>query len=342
MLGAAAAAYYRLNYAPGREAGGEPAYVLPNSLDVMDTTAAVRQVVGHFKNGDRVEVIGRTAHWSEIRLSRHETGWVETKDLLDAATYERGENQLKALEKYPAQAAGHTSTTTNLRLDPARDSIVLSELGENQPLEIFGRRVVDRSPAESAAATSGRPRARDVWYLVRAKSRAGWVYGRLVDLDVPAGISAYAEGINMVGWIVLKTVDDGGKAVPEYLVADRSGSGDVDFNHIRVFTWWVKRQRYVTAYVEGNLSGYFPMTTQQMTDPDFFAKPSSYFRLRLVDEDGHRYQKVYGLFDTIVHAVGTVDGWDSTAMPSRPAPSRTAARRKIEGTPARGRRRRRR
>jgi hypothetical protein len=339
LLGAAATAYYRLNYAPGREAASELAYVLPNSLDVMDTTAAVRKVVWHFKNGDRVDVLSRTAHWSEIRLPRHQTGWVETKDLLDAATYERGENQLKALEKYPVQATGHTSTTTNLRLDPARDSIVLSELAENQPLEVFGRRVVDRTPAENTATPSGRPRARDVWYLVRARSRAGWVYGRLVDLDVPAGISAYAEGINMVGWIVLKTVDDGGKAVPEYLVADRvGGNGDVDFNHIRIFTWWVKRQKYVTAYVEGNLSGYFPMTSQQTTDADFFAKPSPYFRLRLVDEDGRRYQKVYGLFDTIVHAVGTVDGWDSTAMPSRHAPSPSTAAR---GKNARPRRRRR-
>src|SRR5689334_8593848 len=151
LLGAAAAAYYRLSYAPQRETGGEPAYVLPTSLDVADTTAAVRKIVGHFKNGDRVEVIGHTAHWSQVRLSRHATGWVETKDLLDAATYRRGQDQLKALENYPVQAAGHTSTTTNLRLDPARDSIVLSELAENQPLEIFGRRVVDRSPVANAA-----------------------------------------------------------------------------------------------------------------------------------------------------------------------------------------------
>ena len=287
-----------------------------------------------------MEVIGHTAHWSEVRLPRHQTGWVETKDLLDAATYQRGQDQLKALEKYPVQAAGHTSTTTNLRLDPARDSIVLSELAENQPLEIFGRRVVDRSPLTNTAA-SGRPHARDVWYLVRANSRAGWVYGRLIDLDVPAAISPYAEGINMVGWIVIKTVNDGGKAVPEYLVADRVGSGDVDFNHIRVFTWWEKRQKYVTAYVEGNLSGYFPLTSKESTDTDFFAKPSPYFRLRLVDDEGRRYQKVYGLFDTIVHSVGTVDGWESTAMPSKPAPSPAAVARRKAAPAGRQRRRRR-
>jgi Bacterial SH3 domain len=323
LLGAAAAAYYRLIYAPKHAAAGEPAYVLPTSLEVLDTTAAVRSVVGHFKAGDRVEVIARTAHWSKIRMPRGGTGWVESKDLLDAPTYQRGEALLKSLETFPAQAAGHTSTVTNLRLDPARDSVVLSELAENQPLEIFGRRVVDRSSGANAPPSAG-SHARDVWYLVRANSRAGWVFGRLVDLDVPAGISAYGEGVNMVAWLVLRTVDDGGKAVPEYLVADRIGAADVDFNHIRVFTWWVKNHKYVTAYVESNLSGYFPIERRQMTDPTYYAQPSPYFRLRLLEADGRRYQKVYGLFDTIVREVGTVDGWNSTAMPTRATASRAA------------------
>jgi Bacterial SH3 domain len=333
LLGAAAAAYYRLIYAPQHTTAGEPAYVLPTSLEVMNTTAAVRRVVGRFKAGDRVEVIARTAHWSEIRMPRGGTGWVESSNLLDAPTYQRGEALLKSLETFPAQATGHTSTVTNLRLDPARDSIVLSELAENQPLEIFGRRVVDR-PSVANAPPSGKSRAHDVWYLVRANSRAGWVFGRLVDLDVPAGISAYAEGVNMVAWLVLRTVDDSGKAVPEYLVADRIGAADVDFNHIRVFTWWVKNHKYVTAYVESNLSGYFPIESRQMTDPAYYAQPSPYFRLRLLDPDGRRYQKVYGLFDTIIREVGTVDGWDSTAMPARARASRTAGGR---GTHARRR-----
>ena len=320
LLGAAAAAYYRVIYGPRHAVEGEPAYVLPTSLEVMDTTAPVRSVIGHFKAGDRVQVIGRTAHWSKIQMPHDEMGWVESKGLLDAVTYQRGETLLKSLETFPAQATGHTSTTTNLRLDPGRDSIVLSELAENQPVEIFGRRVVDRPPAANAPP-SGRAHARDVWYLVRAHSRAGWVLGRLVDLDVPAGISVYGEGVNMVAWIVLRTVDDGGKAVQEYLVADRIGGGDFDFNHIRVFTWWVKHHKYVTAYVQSNLSGYFPIVSRQMTDPAYYAQPSPYFRLHLVGADGRHYQEVYGLFDTIVREVGTVDGWESAAMPSRRPPS---------------------
>jgi hypothetical protein len=36
----------------------------------------------------------------------------------------------------------------------------------------------------------------------------------------------------------------------------------------------------------------------------------------LVDEENEKYQKVYGLFSTIVRPLGTVQGWESEAMPS--------------------------
>lgn len=321
----AAGVYYHFVYIPESAPRGEAAYVLPRSVEVVDTTAQIRNVIAHLKAGDRVQVIGQTAHWSELEMPHGETGWVETKYLLDAATYQRGEALLKGLEDCPPQAVGHTSTVTNLHLAPARDSIALGELAENQRLEIFARRVVERPAGDVIPAAAG-ARPHDVWYLVRAHPRAGWVLGRFVDLDVPAGIGAYAQGINIVGWLVLKTVQDGGQAVPEYLVADRIGAEDVDFNHIRVFNWWLKHHKYVTAYVESNLSGYFPMQTKQVTDASFYAQPSPYFRLRLASADGHHYQKVYGLFDTIVRAVGTVDGWDSQAMPV-PAPREKGAHR---------------
>jgi hypothetical protein len=279
----------------------------------MDTTAEIRSVVGHLRAGERVEVLARTAHWSELRLPGGGTGWLESKYLLDGPTYERGAALLRSLEAYTPQAAGHLLTGTSLHLEPARDSIVLVDLAQNQRLEMFERRLVERPVDPNAPGVSGKP-GRDVWYLVRGGSRAGWLLGRFVTLDIPQGIATYAQDINMVGWLVLKTVDDGGKNVPEYLVADRIG-GEADYNHIRVFTWWVKNHKYVTAYVESGLDGYFPIKVQQMQDPKYYAQSSPYFRLRLVDEHGHRYQKIYGLFDTIAKNVGTVDGWESNAMP---------------------------
>ncbi len=135
--------------------------------------------------------------------------------------------------------------------------------------------------------------------------------GRFVDLDIPPGIAMYAQGVNLVAWLVLDTVNDSGRQVPQYLAADRIATRDFDFNHIRVFTWWVKRHKYVTAYVEGSVNGYFPIRVTSIGGVP-------YFRLRLVDDDGKQFQKVYGLFDTIVKVIGTVPGWDSDAMPEKP------------------------
>jgi hypothetical protein len=153
--------------------------------------------------------------------------------------------------------------------------------------------------------------SREAWYLVRADSHAGWLMGRLVTLKVPEAVAAYAQNVNMVAWLVLNTVNGDGRRVPQYLVADRIETQEVDFNHIRVFTWWTKEQHYVTAYVESNLRGYFPMRVIQMSS-------APYFRLRLVDKGGKKIQKVYTLDQTVVRPVGIVEGWVSEGMPTRP------------------------
>ena len=208
----------------------------------------------------------------------------------------------------PAQAEGHTGGVVNLRLEPSRDAAQLAQLPENLKVQVFGRRLVDR-PAPEGQPSAGK--VRDAWYLIRAHARAGWVLGRFVALDIPEKLAPYAQGTNLVAWVVLKTVDDEGQPVPEYLTADRLGTQEADFSHIRVFTWWVKNHKYVTAYVESGLNGYFPIRVAEV-------KGVPYFRLRLVDDQGQKFQKVYGLFDTITRAVGTVPGWESDAMPPPP------------------------
>ncbi len=102
---------------------------------------------------------------------------------------------------------------------------------------------------------------------------------------------------------------DQGREVPQYLVADRIGAQDIDFNHIRVLTWSARKGRYATAYIESHLSGYFPIRVTELHGVP-------YFRLRLVDSAGRKYQKVYELLDTIVRPVGIVEGWESGAIPA--------------------------
>lgn len=311
LIAAAAAVYYHHRHKLQEQLNIETAYVIPASVDVIDTPAEIHSTLRSLKSGDRVAVVSRAARWAQIRLADGRTGWVEAKALLDAATHEKAEQVLKSVEPFGPQAAGHTTNATNLRLEPSRESIQLAELSQNVPVQVFGRQLVARTSSSQggkATPSQGKPR-RDVWYLVRAQSKAGWVLGRLISLDVPEAITAYAQETNLVAWLVLNTVNDGGHEVPQYLVADRVGTQELDFNHIRVFTWWVKHRKYVTAYVESNLNGYFPIRVVHGLD-----KP--YFRLRLVDDEGEKYQKVYGLFTTIVRPLGTVKGWESEEMPA--------------------------
>lgn len=282
--------------------------MLPPSVQVVDTPAEVRIVVGSLKGGDRVEITKRTRNWAQIRTPDNVTGWVENADLLDAQTYEGGQKLLRDLREIPAQAEGHTGGVVNLRLEPSRDAAQLAQLPENLKVQVFGRRLVDRSAGDGQPSAA---KVRDAWYLVRADTRAGWVLGRFIALDIPEKLALYAQGTNLVSWVVLNTVEDGGQSVPEYLTADRVGTQDADFSHIRVFTWWVKEHKYVTAYVESNLKGFFPIRVAVVDGVH-------YFRLRLMDDQGEEFQKVYGLFDTITRTVGTVPGWESNAMPTSP------------------------
>lgn len=314
---AAAAGYYTHTRRHPRSTG-QAAYVLSRTVNVVDTTAEIRFTVATLKAGDRVEVLEEFPHWMKIRLANGRTGWVDTKDMLDPKTYDAGQRLLKAVASRAPLSAGHVGDPVNLHLEPARDAAMLSQLDANQKVEIFERRLVERPSQPDAPPAKNS--IRDAWYLVRADSHAGWLLGRMVTLDVPEGIARYAQDVNMVAWQVLTTVPDQGREVPEYLTADRIGTEDADFNHVRVFTWWRKHQEYVTAYVESGLDGYFPLRVAR-------AGKVPYFRLRLIDDNGQKIQKVYGMFDTIVRPLGTVDGWESDAMPE-PPPSESKHRRR--------------
>jgi len=291
--------------------------VLPSSLEVVDTPAEIRLGVETVQAGDQVQVLLRTRNWAKVKLGDGRTGWVESKDLLDSQTYEASQKLVKDMEGLPVQAAGHAPESINLRSEPSRDSTPLAQLPNNQKLDVFGRKIVER-PSQLDQPSS--PPVKEAWYLVRAGTRAGWVLGRFVSLDIPEALGAYAQGSNVVAWLVLDTVVDEGRQVPQYLVADRMGNQDVDFTHIRVFTYWVKNHRYVTAYVESGLQGYFPIRIEQVGNVP-------YFRLRLVDKNANKIQKVYGLFDTITRPLGIVEGWESNAMPTQPPPRRVRRRR---------------
>ncbi len=286
-------------------------YVTSPSLDMLDTPALVHKVIAVLKYGDRVEILKEQGTWARVRAGAGSEGWVITEELVPAKVYEGGRKILQELKRRQAQAAGHTVLAANIHLEPHRDAPELGMLMQGQTLEVFDRRMVARKPAGGGVkpATSSAQNS-DAWYLVEAGSRAGWILGRLITLDIPQGISQYAANNNMVAWFVLNKVQEGDASIPQYLAADREGTGEFDFTHIRVFTWSMRGHHYVTSFVRGGLMGNFPIQVEHINQVP-------YFRLRLVDRKGNKFQSVYGLFHTIVRPMGTVKGWESDAMPGR-------------------------
>jgi Bacterial SH3 domain len=286
-------------------------YVISPSLDLLDSPAVVHTVLAILQYGDRVEVMRREGDWARVRVSGGNNGWVNTKELVPAKTYLSGQQLLQQLSDRQIQATGRTVLAVNLHLEPGREAPELGLLSQGQSLDVYDRRMVARNTAtnEGDQTASAAP-IQNAWYLVRSDSRAGWVLGRMLTLDIPQGISQYAADYNTVAWFVLNTVRDGDSKVPQYLVADREGTVEFDFTHIRVFTWSLRAHHYVTSYVQSGLRGSFPIRVEHVDNVP-------YFRLRLVDAKGNKFQGVYGLFDTIVRPIGTVEGWESNVMPER-------------------------
>lgn len=309
VLAAAIGIYYHSSRRLARPI--EVDYVISPSLDMLDTPAVVHSVVAMLKYGDRVDVLNVQGNWAKVRAGAGSEGWVITNELIPAKVYESGQKVLQELRQRQPQAAGHTVQAANIHLEPHRDAATLGMLTQGQTLEVFDRRLVPRNPAGSGAKlAASSAQGSDAWYLVEAGSRAGWVLGRMVTLDIPQAISQYAADYNIVAWFVVDKVQDGSASVPQYLAADREGTVEFDFTRIRLFTWSVRYHHYVTAFVKGGLKGNFPIRVEHINN-------IPYFRLRLVDDKGNKFQSVYGLFHTIVRPVGTVEGWESNAMPQR-------------------------
>lgn len=321
----AGTAYYLFIYRPSRMVL-EVRYVLPTTVPLMDSSAEVRAEIGELHAGERVEVFSSTRNWAHVRTPDGQQGWVESKNLLDADTYAAGERLAGQVSRVPAQARGNLATDTSLRLNPSRDGAILGSVAAGQTVEIIARRVVPRAvvspskPAEGAGEPEPpREPGRDVWYLVRQKDQAGWLIGRYVSLNIPPELGAYAENYNLVAWIVLNRVEDKGAKVSQYVIADRGEDDEVDFTRVRVLTWWAARGHYSISFVESKLQGYFPILSETSNGLPIF-------RLRLVDENGRKFQKFYGLFDTVVRLLGSVDGWESDTIPSVPEKRQTARR----------------
>jgi len=144
------------------------------------------------------------------------------------------------------------------------------------------------------------------WWLVRdPQGHAGWVLGRMIDVDAPLEIAQYAEGQRIVAFFPLTSVHDSelGKNIPYYLVLltePRDGMR-FDYNQVRVFSWNVKKHRYETAYRDHNIFGILPASVGQEDFERVGTVPT--FTIHARDGDGNTIQQKYRLEGVIVKRV---------------------------------------
>jgi hypothetical protein len=330
---------------PKHETLGE-AFISEKVAPLLSGIAQVREQVATLHYGERVDVVGKRNDYVKVRTNAGTVGWVESRQLMEPAVWQRSIKLLDQTRGMPLQARGRTKVSTNLRVQPGRTEPRLYKFGRNAPVEIVGRAVADwvQAADEKEAANEPQETKKEDWFLVRgvatrppgeAAARAaestnttqpgdqttpiaGWVVARFVELDLPDPVREGASSANIrpVAWFELNRVSDPSGSKPQFLVAAARGpEGQVcDFTALRVYTWYVKKSRYETAFIENNLCGQLPVRVGKGP------KGEPEFRFRVMD--GNKEERVYHLNQTVVRRVreaGVVSGKHVSATQAKPA-----------------------
>jgi SH3-like domain-containing protein len=330
---------------PRHETLGE-AVVSEKVAPLLTGIAQVRQEVGMLHYGERVDVIGRRNDYVKVRTSAGTVGWMESRQLMEPALWQRSIKLLEQTRGMTVQARGRTKVSTNLRVQPGRTEPRLYQFARNVPVEIVGRAVADwvQVSDEKDNSNETEETKKEDWFLVRGVATrppgeasahsaettnttqpgeqtapiAGWVVARFVEMDLPEAVREGASSANVrpLAWFELNRVSDPSGDKPQYLLAATRGPDGqaCDFTALRVYTWYVKRSRYETAFIENNLCGQLPVRL------DKGPKGEPEFRFRLMD--GNKEERVYRLMQTVVRRIrepGESSGKHGSTKQAKPA-----------------------
>jgi hypothetical protein len=302
------------------------AYVCGRNVILWNSVAQVRQAVTTVHFGEKVEILGRRNDNARVRAASGATGWLDVRLLMEPALWQRSVQLVTKSQGVPVQARGRTKVSTNLRIEPGRTASRLYQFARGVPVEIIGRAVADRIQVadEKDSGGEGQETKKEDWFLVRGiASRApgevsargdsqnvpelsdpnlpiaGWVVARFIELDLPVAVREEMASANMrtLAWFELNRVTDPSGEKPQYLVAGTHGpeGQPCDFTTLRVYTWYEKKSRYETAFIENNLCGALPLVVEKGP------KGEPQFRFHLMDAG--KPERVYHLLQTVVRRV---------------------------------------
>jgi hypothetical protein len=270
----------------------EYVYVSAKGTFLRDRLAAVSNRIAEVSNGQRLLVMERARRFVKVKTEKGEIGWIDEHAVIDQQIYDKFSTLAAQQAQKPVIATAALRDDSYLHDAPGRQTDHYYLLAENSKLQLLARASVAKPtppqavpvpaptpPANSAAKPAKAPVPATVpapapapvlqdWWLVRdSQGHAGWVWSRMMDIDIPAEIAGLAEGQRYVGAYVLRNVDDPGSSfpngkAPEYVALMNSWKEGLpyDFDQVRVFTWNNRKHRYETAYRQRNLEGYLPVT----------------------------------------------------------------------------------
>jgi hypothetical protein len=272
-------------------------YVTAKQTFLRDRVAAVSNRTGTVDNGDKLEVLERGRRFLRVKTPKGDQGWIDEKAVATQEIFDQFEALKQQHKNDPAVASGVVRDDVYMHSSPGRDTERLFRLAEGEKLKLLRRATLPKplppgqrapkpmtSVADAKAGDKGAPQAEaeappppvmEDWWLVRdSKGNTGWLYSRMMDVDVPDAIGRYSEGQRIVGAYVLTTVNDpeapqDEKNIPIYVtvLSPYKAGLPYDFDQVRVFTWNIKKHRYETGFRERNIEGYLPVEIKMAADP---------------------------------------------------------------------------
>src|SRR5258708_11258711 len=113
---------------PKNEPLGE-AFVNEKVAPLLSGIAQVREQVGTLHYGERVDVVGKRNDYVKVRTNAGTVGWVESRQLMEPALWQRSIKLPHQTRGMPVHARGRTKVSTNLRVQPGRTEPRLSKFG---------------------------------------------------------------------------------------------------------------------------------------------------------------------------------------------------------------------
>ncbi len=243
----------------------DQATVVAKNASVRLKNSSTSRTLRTLDTGDRVNVLERQDNWYRIRYGDEVEGWMEESTVVTNATKKRIQELVVASQNQSPQNTAVLHDDANLRIEPGRSSPIIRKLDRGTMVEVLDRTTTPRPNSETAS---------DAWIKVRSSpTQVGWVFGGLVDFDIPADIAQYSEGYTYAAVKTINRVQDSfAGQINWYIVGERKPGLDphVDFSGIRVFTWNLKKHRYETAFRTKDLRGVYPLEIgQEGVNPTF-------------------------------------------------------------------------